>query len=127
MAADADLVDAVALEMGRDVDSLTDVQLRQINMWLDDVVDEIAVRLPDADRSHPVYRRVVRQAVARRASMPDFGLTSRSVGVDDARVEFRYESRTASLMLPQWWDELGWSGSDGGAFTIVPCGPRWPL
>lgn len=114
---DTELLESIALEIGRRFADLTPVEQDQLRMWLADVSAEITDRIGTAT-APARYDQVRRLAVAARADRPDFGVVATEVGVDDSRIVRRYSSTSSpSMMNDTWWAWLGVAGS-GDAFSI---------
>ena|SRR5690625_118202 len=140
-------VEQVATELGRAVDSITDLERDQWQQWLDQVERNIAARFrrlglvlsdqvalgdPDAETVADVEVAVV----ARKIRNPE-GTTSTTVSIDDGSVTKRREGGKIDdlgyLRLTDWeWDTLlpagrsdAWSTRPG--FEPDRCGPSWWL
>ena len=113
-------VSDVETTLGR---ALSDMEQRQVGMWLSDAMLPIRLRFGDrvGDLDPDVVDFVVREAVALKVKQPD-PVTRRSVAVDDARVEREFARASGQVtILDEWWRMLEDSLPDGGtrdAFTI---------
>ena len=108
----------IAVDLGRDPDSLDSITTAQWQRWIDDAARIIDKRIGDIVPDPGDLDYVIRMAVVSMAQAPAPGVESESVQIDDGGVTTRYRSATRRVeILPAWWELLGVK-SGGAAFSI---------
>lgn len=108
----------IAVDLGRDPDSLDSITTAQWQRWIDDAARIINKRIGDIEPDPADLDYVIRMAVVSMAQAPTPGVESESVQIDDGGVTTRYRSATRRVeILPAWWELLGVK-SGGAAFSI---------
>lgn len=113
----------IAIELGRDPDSLSTLESAQWNVWILDAMRIVESGIGDLQPRQEDVDYVIRQAVLELARVPNPSVESDTVRIDDGQVTTRYRNSPRRItILPEWWALLGVKG--GSAFSIDMAGDR---
>lgn len=108
--------DTIEVALGRA--ALSDFEVDQWQMWIDDALMLIGARLGDVALDQAKLDYVVREAVLAHIRHPD-DATQVSVSIDDATSSRTYRSGKGRVtILDEWWDLLSPDVGQSGAFVI---------
>lgn len=112
----------IAVALGRTTPTAGSPEESQWQMWIDDALMLIQIRIDSIDPTPTVDELrmdyVIREAVVAHVRNPD-NATQVTVSVDDASSSRQYRTSYGRVrILDEWWALLGLAGSGGGAFDI---------
>lgn len=116
----------IAVALGLAAPSEGSAQELQWDMWIQDAVLLIDARVVALEVTDPLDQAkvdyVVREAVVAQARRPD-DATQVTTSVDDGSMSKTYRSsRGRVTILDDWWELLGLSPKDSGAFDVDTVG-----
>jgi len=111
----------IAVALGKAAPEPGSIQEQQWQMWIDDAVMLIDLRVEELGVEYPDQLKVdyvVREAVTSHAKHPD-DATQVTVAVDDASTSKLYKSGTGRVVIKDdWWKLLGLVEKNDGAYSV---------